>query len=431
MKEGAEKRKKNEPQRLRCSVQNYDWGRTGEDSKAARLFFLNSGLDIQQDEQYAEFWMGTHESGPSFVINDSKVRDSDSDFKSLKSWILENPSVLGNKIVKKWGTDLPFLFKVLSVAKALSIQAHPDKEQARTLHKLQPTLYKDSNHKPEMVLALTEFEALCGFVSLEEIKNVLHTVPEIIELVGDDEADQVLHVSELSGEKKVKAVLQSLVTQLMSASESSISETVYKMKRRLNMQKKVRQLTDKEQLVLRIEKQYPADIGVMIAFFLNYMNLKPGEALYLGPNEAHAYISGDCVECMATSDNVVRAGLTSKYRDVQNLCSMLTYKQGSLEILRGVPLNPYTKRYIPPFDEFEVDCCILPQGKSTIFPTIPGPSIFLVTAGEGIMQTDSFGETISEGAVLFVPADTEISVTATQGLQLHRAGVNSRFLYDN
>ncbi|XP_043707106.1 mannose-6-phosphate isomerase 2-like [Telopea speciosissima] len=431
MKEGAEKRKKNEPQRLRCSVQNYAWGKTGEESKAARLFSLNSGLDIQQDEPYAEFWMGTHESGPSFVINDSKVRDSDSEFISLKSWILENPSVLGNKIVKKWGTDLPFLFKVLSVAKALSIQAHPDNKLARFLHKLQPTLYKDINHKPELALALTEFEALCGFVSLEELKHVLHTVPEIIELVGDDEADQVLCVNEHSGEKKVKVVLQSIVTQLMSASESSISETVYKMKRRLNMQRKVRQLTDKEQLVLRIEKQYPADIGVMVAFFLNYMKLSPGEALYLGPNEPHAYISGECIECMATSDNVVRAGLTSKYRDVQNLCSMLTYKQGPLEILQGVPLNPYTKRYLPPFDEFEVDHCILPQGKSTIFPTIPGPSIFLVTAGEGIMQTDSFRETISEGDVLFVPADTEITVTTTQGLQLHRAGVNSRFLYDN
>ncbi|KAJ4958881.1 hypothetical protein NE237_025992 [Protea cynaroides] len=431
MKEGAEKRNKNKPRRLRCSVQNYDWGKTGEESKVARLLLQNSGLDIQQYEPYAEFWMGTHESGPSFVINDCKVRDSDMESRSLKSWILENPSVLGNKVVNQWGTDLPFLFKVLSVAKVLSIQAHPDKELARTLHKLQPNLYKDSNHKPEMALALTEFEALCGFVSLEELKNVLRTVPEIIELVGNDEAEQVLHVNEQSGEKKVKAVLQSLIAQLMSASESSISEAVYKMKRRLTMEKKVRQLKDKEQLVLHLEKQYPADIGVMFAFFLNYMKLNPGEALYLGANEPHAYISGECIECMATSDNVVRAGLTSKYRDVRSLCSMLTYKQGSLEILQGIPLNPYTKRYIPPFDEFEVDSCILPQGKSAKFPSVPGPSIFVVTAGAGIMQTDSFGEIISEGAVFFVPADTEITVTATQGLQLYRAGVNSRFLSEN
>lgn len=89
----------------------------------------------------------------------------------------------------------------------------------------------------------------------------------------------------------------------------------------------VRQLTDKEQLALRLEKQYPGDIGVISSFFFNYVKLKPGEALYLGANEPHAYIYGECIECMATSDNVVRAGLTPKHRDIQTLCSMLTYKQ--------------------------------------------------------------------------------------------------------
>ena len=89
----------------------------------------------------------------------------------------------------------------------------------------------------------------------------------------------------------------------------------------------VRQLTDKEQLVLRLEKQYPGDVGVISAFFFNYVKLNPGEALYLGANEPHAYLYGECIECMATSDNVVRAGLTPKHRDVQTLCSMLTYKQ--------------------------------------------------------------------------------------------------------
>lgn len=89
----------------------------------------------------------------------------------------------------------------------------------------------------------------------------------------------------------------------------------------------VRQLTDKETLVLRLEEQYPADVGVIAALFLNRVKLTPGEALFLGPNEPHAYICGECIESMATSDNVVRAGLTPKLRDVQTLCSMLTYKQ--------------------------------------------------------------------------------------------------------
>jgi len=87
-----------------------------------------------------------------------------------------------------------------------------------------------------------------------------------------------------------------------------------------------RQLTDKERLVLKLEKQYPNDIGVISAFFFNYVKLNPGEALYLGANEPHAYLFGECLEVMATSDNVVRAGLTSKPLDIQTLCSMLSYK---------------------------------------------------------------------------------------------------------
>lgn len=94
-----------------------------------------------------------------------------------------------------------------------------------------------------------------------------------------------------------------------------------------------RKLTVKELLVLRLESQYPDDVGVIAAFFLNYVKLNRGEALYLGPNEPHAYISGECIECMATSDNVVRAGLTSKQRDSQTLLSMLEYKQVLLKFL--------------------------------------------------------------------------------------------------
>ena len=91
----------------------------------------------------------------------------------------------------------------------------------------------------------------------------------------------------------------------------------------------IRTLTDKDQQVLSLERQYGDDIGVIAALFFNYVKLSPGEALYIGANEPHAYLSGECIECMATSDNVVRAGLTPKYKDIQTLCSMLTYKQVS------------------------------------------------------------------------------------------------------
>ncbi|XP_059670593.1 mannose-6-phosphate isomerase 1-like [Cornus florida] len=415
--------------RLRCSVHNYDWGRIGRDSGVARLFSLNAGAEIEEEKPYAELWMGTHGSGPSFVVqsgeNGVSVGEEGGDL-SLKSWIAQNPSVLGDKVVDKWGSNLPFLFKVLSVAKALSIQAHPDKKLAEVLHKAQPNNFKDDNHKPEMALALTEFEALCGFIDIEELKCVIQNVPEIVEVVGNECANQVLHVNKQDGEEKLKAVLQSIFTQLMSASKDVISKVVPKLIGRLNMENKVRQLTDKEQLVLQLERQYPADIGVIVAFLFNYVKLKPGEALWLGANELHAYIRGECIECMATSDNVVRAGLTPKNRDVQILCSMLTYKQGPPEILQGIPLNPYTRRYLPPFEEFEVDRCVLSKGTSTVFPAIPGPSIFIVVEGEGTMCTSS-EDIVTEGDVLFAAANTEISVTTSSELHLYRAGVNSRF----
>ncbi|CAL0308267.1 unnamed protein product [Lupinus luteus] len=409
--------------KLQCSVMNYDWGLKGCDSNVARLFSLNSRSEIDLHKPYAEFWMGTHDSGPSFLHDSSQSL-------TLKSWISQNPHVLGHNVLHKWGSDLPFLFKVLSVGKALSIQAHPDKELARTLHKLRPGLYKDGSHKPEMALAMTQFEALCGFITLKELKAVLHTVPEVSELIGAENANLVLQTSDQDSEEKLKSVLKAVFTLLMSANKDRITDAVNTLKCRLHKESEMRQLTDKEQLVLQLEKQYPADVGVIAAFFLNLVKLNPGEALFLGPNEPHAYLSGECVECMATSDNVVRAGLTPKHIDVQTLCSMLTYNQGSPEILRGTPLNPYVNRYIPPFEEFEMDRCVLPEGETVVFPAIPGPSIFLVTVGEGTMNTTGSpkGQVVTEGDVLFAAANTEISVTSSASkLHLYRTGTNSTF----
>ncbi|XP_051117930.1 mannose-6-phosphate isomerase 2-like [Andrographis paniculata] len=423
--------------RLKCSVKKYAWGTVGrEESSVARLYAKNNGQEIDVDEPYAEFWMGTHESGPSYVVeanggfsNGRKLKCCDS--VGLKEWIQQNPSVLGDKVLQRWGPDLPFLLKVLSVAKALSIQAHPDKSLAAILHKRKPDVYKDANHKPEMALAITHFEALCGFVDLQELKSVVQNVPEIVEVVGTAAADQVSNMTKDVGEKKMKDILQSLFTKLMSVSKGVISEVLLKLISRLNRKCEAGELTSKEELVLRLEKQYPGDVGVIAAFLLNYVRLNPAEALYIDANEPHAYIHGECVECMATSDNVVRAGLTPKNRDVQTLCSMLTYKQGFPEIHYGIPSsNPYTVKYVPPFDEFEVDRCILPRETQTVFPALPGPSVFVVVSGEGAFLTFSKEVfVVIEGDVLFAPANTEIAVqtASASGLNLFRAGINSRF----
>ncbi|XP_031248215.1 mannose-6-phosphate isomerase 1-like isoform X2 [Pistacia vera] len=407
----------NKPLRLRCSVQNYNWGILGNKSYVARLFSLNSGSHIDPDESYAELWIGTHESGPSFVD------DQFGCLNSLKEWISKNPDVLGDQVLKKWGGELPFLFK------ALSIQAHPDKELARALHKSQPSLYKDDNHKPELALALTEFEALCGFISLKDLRNVLFTVPEIIELVGGADAEQWLPVNEMDKNHELEAVLESIFSQILLSSKDKICQSLSKLKWRLNLEKKKRQLTDKEKLVLRLEGQYPADAGVIAAFLLNYVKLNRGEALCIGANEPHAYIYGECIECMATSDNVVRAGLTSKHRDIQTLLSMLKRRQGFPEILQGLSLNQYTTRYLPPFEEFEVDRCILPEAASVVFPSVPGPSLLLFISGNGTIGASVPEEQmVEEGDILFLPAYMEFTITSeSKELHLYRAGVNSSF----
>ncbi|KAM0933060.1 putative mannose-6-phosphate isomerase [Dioscorea sansibarensis] len=414
------------PQRLRCSVQNYDWGRTGEESTVAVLFSRNNPID--PEKPYAEFWIGTHPSGPSSLLS---LGSSDSQPVLLKSWILESPgAVLGDKVSEKWHGDLPFLFKVLSVAKALSIQAHPDKELAKVLHEMNPSVYKDSNHKPEMAIALTDFKALCGFVGIEELKDVLISVPEIREMIGREQVDKYMSIKETDPYDETKVVLQSIYTKLMSTSNEAVSESVSKIKHRLDTESKVRMLTEKEELALQLEQQYPNDIGVISSFFFNFVKLIPGEALHIGANEPHAYISGECVECMATSDNVVRAGLTPKYKDVQTLCSMLTYKQGYPKILRGTPLNNNVSRYTPPFDEFEVDHISLSPGESVSCAAVLGPSIFVVVTGEGSVQmccaTDE--DKITVGDVYFVPAKNEIKLTSGGAgeFQVYRAGVNSK-----
>uniref|UniRef100_A0A0A9H563 mannose-6-phosphate isomerase n=1 Tax=Arundo donax TaxID=35708 RepID=A0A0A9H563_ARUDO len=240
-----------------------------------------------------------------------------------------------------------------------------------------------------------------------------------------------MSTKEYDGGNEVKSTLQSAFAKLMTASKDAVSEAITKLISRLDTKSKIRTLTEKEQLVLSLERQYQGDVGVLAALFFNYVKLSPGEALYIGSNEPHAYLSGECIECMATSDNVVRAGLTPKYRDVQTLCSMLTYKQIFPEILRGVPVQPYVRHYTPPFEEFEVDCCLVPPGELVVISPVPGPSIFLVMTGEGEVQADSMsdGENAKNGDVFFVPAYTEIKLSACgpEFMQLYRAGVNSRF----
>lgn len=287
-----------------------------------------------------------------------------------------------------------------------------------------------------MALAITDFEALCGFVSLTELSEALQSVPELLAVIGQQHA-AAIHASqhEPGSSSTARQALKEAFTALMTADSNSVAEQVELLDDRL--QQEQRQLTDKEQLVVRLHQQYPHDVGVLSVFFLNLLKLKPGEAIYLPANEPHAYISGQLVECMATSDNVIRAGLTPKLRDTAVLCQSLTYHQGPPEMLRGEAVQEYTQLYSPPFEEFEVYKVSLPAGADTIIPANKGPTVVLVMQGSGFVEATS---TIrdkklerevrtSKGDVFFVPAQTallQVSAGATQGLELWIAACNSK-----
>ena len=372
------------------------------------------------------------------------------------------------------------VLQVLSVETALSIQSHPDKELAEKLHAQHPEvpqlscsalacacqaknaacqlscrmhsctelclnkcwcadttarvlqIYKDSNHKPEMALAITDFEALCGFVSIQDLSHALRSIPELAAVVGKQQA-QAVH-SSTSNSSAAQAALKDAFTALMTADPKLVAEQVELLDDRLQQQQQ--KLTGKERLIQRLHQQYPHDVGVLSVFFLNLILLKPGQAIYLPANEPHAYVSGQLVECMATSDNVIRAGLTPKLRDTTILCESLTYNQGPPVMLHGDLVQEYTTVYSPPFDEFEVYKVSLPESADTIIPANHGPTVVLVMKGRGNVTATSALKAsaleeqtrVSKGDIFFVPSHTALDVAAgsAQDLELWIAACNSK-----
>jgi len=392
----------------------------GNESTVATLHSSNSGKPVR-DLPYAELWMGTHPSGPSSLASGEKTL--------LKDWIKAHPDTLGEVVHKRWGAELPYLFKILSVATALSIQAHPDKKLAEKLHADRPNVYKDDNHKPEMAVAISEFEALSGFVTTEDLVAALESVPELKAAVGEAASAEVISAHKAGSDPK--APFKEAFTKLMTCEPSVVAESITTLVARLKTEKASRELTPKESLILRINDQYPKDVGVLSAYFLNYVVLAPGEAVYMAANEPHAYLYGECAEVMATSDNVVRAGLTPKLRDTDILCSMLTYNQGLPEILRGEKVDECTKHYRPPFDEFAMDIITVPAaGKHTI-PAGPGAAVLLVFKGEGsaaatlpaelagvAQDPSAHAGAVGLGQVFFLPAGASVKLEAKEGSDL-------------
>lgn len=433
--------------KLRCGVQSYDWGKLGESSAVAQFAeAADSSFKTDPAKPYAELWMGSHPSVPSLAVTSSLPPTS------IRTVLTEHPNLLGDRIAAKFGAgELPFLFKVLSIRKALSIQAHPDKALGKQLHAADPKNYPDDNHKPEMAIAITDFEGFCGFRPLSEIAALLENIPEFVELIGGQtySDDFINNTKELGLEEQEgsatdianRKALQALFSRVMNAPQDLVSKlTVSLVKRASEEQEKfgysVRPDTKASfgkplaELIIRLNEQFPEDIGLFCGgLLLNYVALKSGEAMFLRAKDPHAYISGDIIECMAASDNVVRAGFTPKFKDVKNLVSMLTYSYDPVEKQKMVP-QPYALSksssssvknilFNPPIDEFAVVQTLLPaKADATTLEALDGPSIILITEGHAKLKSNDTTLEFSRGEVAFIGAGTTVEMTSTSDDQV-------------
>ncbi|KAN0140170.1 Mannose-6-phosphate isomerase [Lactarius tabidus] len=409
------------------TVQQYDWGKLGSSSKVA-VFAQSAGISdfhVDETKPYAELWMGTHPKSPSLISATGET---------LASYLSKNPSLIGEKVIHKFGSEdgnLPFLFKVLAIEKALSIQSHPDKETARKLHAQQPDVYKDPNHKPEMALAITPFAALCGFLPPTRIATYLR-VPELATLIPQDILNKFLATAPTAdpSDPASKQLLRDVFSAVMTAPASTFTTQLSNLTRRYEAGTMYPEEEDVRELVLRLSAQFPNDIGIFCAFLLNYVKLSSGEAIFLGAGEPHAYISGDIIECMANSDNVIRAGLTPKLRDIPNLVNTLTYvaAPASHHVVKPQSFQDTltSTLYDPPISEFSVVSVTLATSQAEAHRALDGPSIAIVAGGEGKLQWGAESLDITRGEVVFIGAGTAINFSATgngEELQIYRAFV--------
>lgn len=400
--------------KIQGSVKNYEWGKIGLNSRVAQLQKSAIKNFIVKEIPYAELWMGTHTSGPAIIPSLQEMK--------LIDWIRNHPECLGKNITDLYVADngLPFLFKVLSVNKALSIQVHPDKQTAVKLHEEFPEHYPDSNHKPEMAIAVSEFEALCGFRPLYEIKEFLIAVPQLQSIISKTTFETFVNSP---SEENLKFVFTELMTSSLSSFESQLKEIIEGFKANIFKNELCQSIS---KLFLQIANLYPNDIGCFCLFFLNYLKLRPGESIFLAANEPHAYLSGDCIECMACSDNVVRAGLTPKYKDVTTLCKILTYicKPGIENIFSYIDdlEDPYLKTFNPPVDEFAIDVIELPETCNKYgLKGIDSASILLVMKGTAVYTNYENKEDLISGTILFISANCVINIEPQTHMLLYRA----------
>lgn len=378
---------------LKNTIQEYAWG-----SRTAIPELLDQPVPAEKPQ--AELWMGAHPKAPSQVL-------SDGIWRSLPEVIQESPAeTLGQEVAARFSNKLPFLFKVLAAARPLSIQAHPNKEQAEQGFARENELgvpldapqrnYRDDNHKPEIICALTPFCALNGFRKLEEALRLLEKirVPGLAEIVS--------FLRSHPNRDGLKKFFKHLMTTDRGKQRKIVEQAV----------NSAEQQTNEEPVwtwMIKLNEEYPGDMGVLSPLFLNLVRLKPQQAMYLPAGELHGYLEGVGIELMANSDNVLRGGLTPKHIDVQELLTVLNFTDGDLNILGPENLAFGEATYSTEAEEFVLSVMRLNKGAPFSSPRNRSVEIMICTEGEVSVTDLSAGDItrLTRGISIIVPAAVE------------------------
>ncbi|CAL9544622.1 mannose-6-phosphate isomerase, class I [Streptomyces sp. enrichment culture] len=371
--------------RLDNTIRPYAWGST---TAIPRLL----GTEPTGEPQ-AEMWMGAHPGAPSRTARGTLVEVIDA----------APEKELGAASVAKFGPRLPFLLKLLAAGAPLSLQVHPDLDQAKRGYEDEERrgvpvdaphrTYKDANHKPELICALTEFDGLCGFRAPLRAAGLLDGLG----------VDSLKPYVDLLHAHPEEAALREVLTAILTADPDEMAHTVTEAAAACD------RLGGPYAPYAGIAHHYPGDPGVIAAMLLNHVRLQPGEALFLGAGVPHAYLSGLGVEIMANSDNVLRCGLTPKHVDVPELLRIVRFEAGDPGVLRPEATPEGEEVYETPIDEFRLSRHVLPEGGAPRDLTLSTPQILLCTAG----SVRAGEHELSPGTSVFVPAGEKAKVSGT------------------
>lgn len=368
----------------------------------------------------AELWIGAHPDSPSVATR------PDGTAVPLNTLIAEDPDhFLGEASVAEFGPRLPFLTKILAAAKPLSLQVHPSLEQARAGFARENAdsvpadaasrKYRDDNHKPEMIFALTPFDALCGFREPAKSRDVFLHVAGCLEMSGSGVPALLTDVIDDLSQAEEAAALRSAFERLIAGGEG-VSEATSRVVEALASGAPMAPYQPELSTVLSLNSEYPGDPGVLISLLLNRLTLEPGEVMYLPAGNVHAYLHGLGVEVMASSDNVLRGGLTPKFVDVPELLKTVAFESVGVPMLRAEVSELGQELYRPPFREFQLQRIeLLPDG-SPVPLAQSGAAVIIVAAGSVYLDSPKGDLLLTQGRSAFLPAaDAPVNVHPISG----------------